>query len=356
MKGYRNHMSEYIVENLTKNNEHEWEKFNLNNNYGNIFHTLEWKKVIEESFNIKSICFLIYHRNKVIGICPFFIYSFYGFKGLMPLPHSDNEHILIDKVHHNHFVVEAILEKSEELVKKYHLSFFLINTTSNEIDSILADYGGLPYPIFSRNGRMLLDLDINNTEKIWNYFFSIRGRGRPRQYIRKFMKEHFKINSVQSLNDLTLFYKYYQENLKFKKIKSLPFSYFKKIWETYSHDRLRITLLENQENFFGGLMSIIDHERKIIHLRHLSINRNIPASYHPTYFLIWDAILTASKMGYKRICFGETSFDTKDVGFRIKNKFGCEKEFDYSRLYIHSKIAKIAYFTYQYGNVFRQLR
>ena len=48
-------------------------------------------------------------------------------------------------------------------------------------------------------------------------------------------------------------------------------------------------------------------------------------------------------MGYKRVCLGETSFNIKDVGFRIKNKFGREKEFDYYRLYMHSKIIQAVF-------------
>jgi len=341
-------MADYHIEELNPSNEDDWEKFIQKTEGGSLFHTLKWKNIIESSLDYKLYYYLIYFNDKVIAVCPFSKNTIKGFQGLMPPPNAEYRHILIDKEHCNRLVIEEILRKSQEIATENDLSFVLLTTISPGIRDSLNVYKQLhSYPIFGRSGHMVLDLKENNPEKIWNHYFSERGGGRPRQYIRKFEKDGIGIRVAESEEDIKIFYKFYKESARHWNIKPYPFSYFVYIWNTFSPEDIRISFLCNDKQVFGGLIAFLYPDKKIMYLRHLALSRKIPGRYHPAYYLIWDAVVNASNMNYDKICFGETPFDPNDVGYRIKFKFGCNYEFEYSYVLPISFIFKVGYYMYK---------
>jgi len=349
-------MSQYFVEELNPSTEIDWEKFNKKTDGGTFFHTLKWKNIIENSFNERLHYFLVYLENKVVAICPFCENIIRGFRGLAPIPNSDYRHLLIGKQNINHVIIKEILKKTKKILKNNKLSFILITTISKEIKNYFNKYTSYAYPIFGINGQFKLNLNENNPEKIWHNIFSERGKGKPRQYIRKFEKEEIKIKEAKSISDLKVFYKFYKANLEFKNIKPYPFSYFKEVWNTYTSTDIRITLLHKYEQIFGGLMAFLYPPKKTMYLRHLAINRAIPGSYHPTYYLIWNAVKKASEMNYNNICFGETPYEPDKATFRIKMKFGCSYEPEYSSIFSLRPLFKTSYNIYKYINFLKLYR
>lgn len=152
-------MADYFVEELCLDNEKDWKEFNEKTYGGSFFHTLKWKSILERCFNVRSYYFLVYDKDKVIAVCPFYENTIKGFKGLMLLPHSDYHSILLNKQNFNHLVGEIIINKCQEISKRNRLSFILITTLSEEIKDYFNSYNPITYP----SGRnMLLDLKENS--------------------------------------------------------------------------------------------------------------------------------------------------------------------------------------------------
>lgn len=336
-------MTDYFVEELCLDNEKDWKEFNEKTYGGSFFHTLKWKSILESSFGYESHYFLVYYKDRVIAACPFFESTLKGFKGLM-LPDSDYKHILVDKQNFNHLAGKAIMNKCYEISQRNRLSFILINTLSKEIKDHFNEFNPLPFPTI---GNMMLDLKENNAEKIWNNIFTAREN--QRKYIRRFTKDGFKIKEAKSLKDLKIFYKYYKANLEYINAVPYPFSHFEEIWNSYSSTNMIITLLHKNKKVFGGQLHFFDPSRKTIYLRYLALNRDIPRKYTPTYYIFWDAILRASRMGYTNVCYGSTPPNPDGIYYRLKKKFGCYYEENYSIIFPLSTTFKVTYYAYQFA-------
>lgn len=158
-------MVNYHIEELNPPNENDWEEFNKKTNDGSFFHTLKWKNMIENSYENKLHYYLIYLTDKVIPICSFCENSIKGFRGLIPITHSDFRHLLLNKQDYNH--LEEILKKIVEISRWEKLSFVIITTLSQEIKNYLKKYNPLAYPIFGEYGNFILNLKENSPERIW---------------------------------------------------------------------------------------------------------------------------------------------------------------------------------------------
>ena len=336
-------MTNYSIEELSVDNEKEWDRFNENFEDGSFYHTLKWKMILEKSFNFKSHCFLVRHREEVISICPFYEVTIKGFNGLQLLPESDYNNLLIENKHLNNLILKSIVDKTEKIVKNNKLSFAIISTLNKKAAGLSNNYDSLPFPI---TGNMEVDLRENSPEKIWNDIFSKKDN--QRKYIKRFDKDWFKLREIKSIKDLEIFYKYYKENLKFINAPPYLFSHFEKLLNTYSSSDIRITLLHKDEVIAGGLLAFLFSPKKTMYLRYLALNRQLPNKYHAPYYLYWDALMKASQMGYDKVSFGGTPNDSEDYNYRLKKKFGCSYKEIYSFILHYSTTFKFGYNVYRF--------
>jgi len=311
-------LTDYLIEDLTSDNEKEWDTFVEYFNDGSFYHTIKWKNIIERSFGFKQHCFLIRYKEKIIAICPFFEITIKGFKGLELLPRSDYNYLLIEEAHFNESIIKLILDKTQNIIKNNKLSFNIVHTNNKKCEKIFNNYKNLSYPI---EGNMEVNIRENNPDKIWNEIFSRKDN--QRKYIKRFDNDGFKLREINTKKDLEIFYNYYKENLKFIKAPFHPFSHFENLLNTCSSSDMRITLLFKDEIIAGGLLAFLFPHKKIMYLRYLSLNRSLPNKYHPPFYLYWDAIIKASKMDYEKVSFGSTPNDQGDYNYRLKKKFGC---------------------------------
>jgi hypothetical protein len=338
-------MLDYFVEELNPDNEKDWEQFNEKTDGGSFFHTLKWKNILERSLNFKSHYFLIYNNDRVISICPFYENKLKGFRGLMVLPDSDYHNILIDNNVTDHLFFNKILKKTKEIAKKSKLIFISITTLKEDIQNSFNNFSPLKYPL---EGNMILDINKNKPEKIWREIFNRLGKGKPRERIRKFEIENFTLNEANSIEDLKIFYKYYKENLEYKNLNAFLFTHFEQLWKMYSKNEMRITLLQKNDVYYGGLLAFLYSPKKTLYMRYFSLNRNIAGTYSPSYYLYWDAILKASELGFNTVSFGATPLDINSINYRTKIKFGCIYEKQYSVIFPLSSLFKLSYKTYTF--------
>ncbi len=71
--------------------------------------------------------------------------------------------------------------------------------------------------------------------------------------------------------------------------------------------------------------------RNTVYLTYLSLNRNLPNTYHPSYYLWWEAINWAWNNHYEKIFFGAQHLDENNPRYRIKSEFGAKFHPIYSK-------------------------
>jgi len=314
-----------------------WEEFNQKMEEGTFFHTNKWKKILE-SVGYTSHYFLIFDDEEIVGICPFFETNIKGFKGIATLPLSDYNHLIVKD--NNEYVMDFIRRRLELKAKNNSWSFILLNS----LDKNFENNFNKSYLKYTPSGNMVLDLEKLNPDKIWNEVFT--NKRKQRNHINKFENDGFKIKDLDSSNDMKIFFKYYLKNIRYIKGIECPYSHFMDLYGAYFPKNMQITLLHKEDLIAGGLLSFLDESKKIMYLRYLALNRDIPNRYTPPYFLFWDAIKRADKLGFKRICFGTTPSDEEHPAYKLKRNFGCEYENIYSVLIPLSKLFKLGYRTY----------
>lgn len=328
---------DYYIQELCDNNSNDWEKLCEESKEGTFFHSLKWKRILE-GLNYRNHCFLLYRNDEPVALCPFYEATIKGFRGLVSLPISDYDHIIV-KDRNDPTIAYRILEKCKEIAKKNKLFFIHINTLNKTIKENFNKYSPLPYPI---GGNMVLNLDKIDPGKIWSEIFSKKDR----KYISRFEKDGYRIEEIESIDNLKIFYKYYKANIEHINATPYPYTHFEDLLKIFSPRDMRITLLYKNENVAGGQLSFLYDSKKTMYLRYLSLNRNLPIRYSPTSYLRWNSIKKASRMGYNRICFGRTPHDSKDIHYKLKEMFGCQYEIEHSLIFPTSYLFKIGYNIY----------
>jgi len=323
----------YHIEELNNINVIDWKR--LCEEEGSFFHTLEWKQILEQSYNYISHYFLLYRDEELVALCPFYEAAINGIRGLVSLPDSDYNHIIItDKS--DSLIIDHIIDKCKEIARKNKLFFILITTFNELAKDHINRYKPLPYPII---GNMVLNLEELGQDKIWNEIFSTE----IRKYIRRFENDGFTIKEVNSIEDVKIFYNYYKINLEYINATPYPFSHFEDLLKTYSSTEMIMTLLYKNETVAGGHLAFLYSPKKTIFSRYMSLNRNLPSRYKPALYLYWDFIKRASEKGYSIVNFGRTPHFPNDIHYQLKEKFGCQYEKEYSMIIPTSYLFKIAY-------------
>jgi hypothetical protein len=340
-------MVSYHSEYLNQDNEEDWEALNRASPYGSCYHDLRWKRVMERSFNYKSRYFLVYDGKDPVALCPFFIEKVRGLKSLTSLPSADLKHIVITEPS-NQAIMKEILVKSIEIAKKDMCAFIIfVNSGIESIESVreVCSVNNWKTVPFSINGYLALDLEKNDPTYIWNNVFN--SKESQRKYIRRFEQSGFNFRESSSQEDLDTFYEYYSQNLIY--IGATPFnrSHFNIIFDIYSKE-LRMTFLEKDGEMAGGVIAILDPQKKIMHLRYMALNRDMANTYHPTYAIYWEAVNKAYELGYRGVCFGTNAKDEQNKSYRIKKGFGCEYINNYAELMPMNPLYSLFYKVYQY--------
>ena len=337
---------DYIIEELSNKNADDWKRLSEECKEGSFFHTLKWKQILEQSFNYKSHNFLLYRNGEPVALCPFYEDTIQGIRGLVSLPLSDYNHLLItDK--NDSLIPYHILNKCKEIIKKKKL-FYLIVTTSNEFTrDYFNKYKPLPHPI---TGTMVLNFEDHNPDNIWNEVFSKIDR----KYIRRFEKDGFKIKEIRSIEDIKAFYELYKINLESINATPYLFSHFEDLLNTYSSTEMIITLLYKDDDIYGGQLGFMHEPNKTMYIRYLSLNKKLPSRYHSTLYLYWDIINRAFEKGYKVVDFGQTPPYPNNVYYKAKEKFGCQYQKKKSSVFPSSFIFKLGYMVYY--NIYTQAK
>jgi hypothetical protein len=332
-------MAEYHLERLTEANAKRWDDFNAASPEGDFFHSLRWKPIAEAQNRSPRHDFLLFKNDAVVGLFPCLEHTIQRFSGLVPASYPMTLHAILED-YRDPVALQCAIEELKRLnggSKK--ISFVCPATVRQEAFDAITAYPLYPYPFSPGDveGDMVLDLSRSPPEKLWDSFTARSGQ---RTKIRQFEKSGFEIREVRTEDDLHLFYRYYAENMKYIGGSLPPLSFFAGLLETMP-DEVRITLLSKGPLVAGGTLNILDRPRRRVHGIYLSLNRDLPNKYSPSYYIYWDSLVWAWENHYEKVTFGrEYAKDLNDSNprYRIKRDFGAEFEPVHSRMVPLSRI------------------
>ncbi|MDN7023722.1 GNAT family N-acetyltransferase [Methanoculleus sp. FWC-SCC1] len=321
---------EYSLQELSEENAAVWESFNNRSPEGTFFHSLKWKSVLEDALNLDLKYWILYKGREAVGILPSKTRRLPFLKGLDPIPYSECNSILLDTDFNPHDL-NAILSL---FAQKYRYLFLNVNEAS------LVDHIGYDHYPADDTGNMILNLRQRPPDSIWESFPAKKGQ---RKFIRRFDEKSFTIREICREEAIQQFYRYYVENLTRMQGDILPLSFFQRLLETFSPADMRITSLAKGDLYAGGLLTFLHPAGRTAYFQYLSLNRNLPGTFHPTYPLFWEGLVWAWNNGYDTIFLGRQKLDPTNTRFRIKADFGADHVPIYSRVVLLSKMAALPY-------------
>jgi len=317
-----------IVEPL--DDEIEWEKFVAGSHDGTFFHTIKWKNVLERSFSYQSSYLCIRDSSgQLVGVCPFFITKkMWPFKVLDSLPDSDLGGPLFKKEYKKD-AAKALVNYLVELGANKGIAYTKMRLSDLEACGYLRTNDS---KVDDHSGTMILDLNKNPKDIIWDKVFTKKGG--QRRLIRRFEKDRFQSREAKCLEDLNKFYKIYCEHMDHIGAPPYPLKYFENVWSLLHPDNFNLILVEKDDECIGSSAFFIYKEHRSIYLCYVGYNKELLSNrYNYSYYARWKEIEWAQENGFRYVSFGPSPKDFNSVYHSRKSSFGCDFNQDH-HLYI----------------------
>lgn len=300
------------MEVVTNVEENEWRKFLDICDTATIYHTPEWKKLIEDTFNYKPYyLFLKNDYGEIVGLLPMFhVRSRLSGDGLCCVPFAHECGPIGDEHTLNILTKDGIdLYRNMEIGSGGHH----FNRHIEVKDSLNADF-------HLRNIFSVYTLELSNVETTWSIIHKS-----VRRYIKKSL-DKVEISKSNCIEDAELFFQVNCRNKKDKGLISHPKDFFLNLVRIMP-ENIDIYLAKFDNKIIGGIMNI-SFKNKVFYGFGATDPRYI--DYHPLYGCLWKSIEDACLNGYRIYDFGIASYnDTGMINF--KKRWGTiEKKLYYS--------------------------
>jgi len=297
-----------IIENSVA--ESEWCRFLKDCPGATIYHTPEWKRFLEQTFQYKPhYLFATDNSGNVVGLLPLFhVRSRLTGNRLCSVPFSHECGCLGDQEVCATLVDEAIAIRAKNTIDKI------------EIRNFSGHEGFRRIQYFSTH---LLDLSAN-PEDTWK----LLEKGSVRWAVKKAKNLGVTVSTSPHIDDLKKFHELNRITKQNLGVPSHPWKFFENLFSTLDgYVTLYLSYFENQI-IGGGIM--VRYKEHVLYgygaadpdFRHL----------HPYNAFIWKSIEDACIQGYRCFDFGRTSFT--DAGLiQFKKKWGTREKKLYYSLY-----------------------
>jgi hypothetical protein len=167
------------------------------------------------------------------------------------------------------------------------------------------------------------------------------------------------VDEVDSAEDLNTFFHYYAKNIdfvnmgrKFSGEQPYPADcrFEREVVRIYKNQAV-VAMLRRNEEIAGGIL-LLKSGRKM-YGRALSINRELPNRYSPTWPLLWYGVRQAAEMGFSAFCFGDTPDNSEDIHYWIKAKYGAHFQRRYAVIFSQSRVFNLAYGAFRFAQQHR---
>lgn len=302
--------------NFYSDNEFDsWTNYINNSTSSTIYHTLEWKKILEDTFNYRPYYLVAYDEEDIKGVLPLFEVKTFFKRKLISLPFS----YLGGPVAENSAISGSLIKTGLNLINSSHYDSFEIRSQGN-IDLLIKN---------NYYKDLVLDLSHNIVDVEKNIHKSIR------RYFKN--KNKVKIREATTLNDLKSFYELYLGMRKKHGVPPQRFAFFKSMFEILRPKNLIQILICSKSDKDIGAIILLLFKDKIIYAYGATDEKY--KDYHPNILLLWEGIKYGCMNDFKSFYFGRTSKDQAGL-MNFKKKWG-SREVDLS-YYFHPSMPNIA--------------
>ena len=295
---------EITVEIYSNENLKEYNQFILNNPSSNIYHTIEWKNIIERNFNYKSFYLLARNEeDKICAVLPLFlIKNFYGIR-LDSLPYTPYGGTTGDQRY-----IEILIKKAIELKKQLNCTSLAIKDNTLQFDNIFNHFNMTKSVNWDRQL-----IKIEDPESMWNNL-----KKSNKENIRKAIKNNFNIISVTKEEELKEFY--YLISLTYRRLGFMvpTYKFFLDIYNTmHSKGYIEVLLVRyNGEPIASSLNYLFNKNLFVAYGGWDKKEKNLKANN----YLDWTSLCYCYKKSYKYLDFGLTTKENKGL-FTYKSSF-----------------------------------
>lgn len=294
------------IEQLRKKDETKWNRFVEFHPRSSVYHTLEWRKVLEKTYGYKPYYLLAKNdSDEITGVLPLFeINSFIFGNRLVSLPFS---------------YCAGILSTSNSTIAG--LLDFAINLTIEKDLNYLELKQGLYYldksGLVNTNNHISSILRLSkNQEDVWKNVKKSRKRG-----IKKAQRKGVVVRELSSEKELKEFYMMVLETRKMQGVPPYPFSFFVNMYKYMKH-HLKIFFSYYKDNPIAGVIFQL-HKDSILYGYSMTYKKKALLKLYPMTMLIWEVIQWACKNNYRIFDFGITPITHKSLLY-FKSSWGTE--------------------------------
>lgn len=317
------------VQFATSKDKDNWNHVAELSDYGTIFHTWEWKCVIEQSFGDTAYSIVAKEDDKIVGIFPLFsrpmlvenkfhkcIEPFsnnfqvlwsphpraWGYGGPIALP--DRESVVIQSLFN---FAEQFVHKNKRFVD-WRISSFCDPNIKN---------------IFLRDNEYLSNVRqtsilklSEDVELLWNNL-----KKQTRNGVRKAIKENIEVVEASHISEIKEMYRILCKDLYERtEIPRNPYIYFRAIWDILVPAKKAKFLLARYDGKLIGSIILFYHESMMFYEHAASLRQY--SKLQPNNVLLWKAIEEGSANGFKFFDLGGMPLDEEDGIYKFKNGWG----------------------------------
>ena len=285
---------------VSKVKDEEWNEFLEKAPNSNIFHTPEWKRIVENTFDYKPIYMFLKDKEGVLrGILPlFYINKRLTGKRICSVPFSH--------------ICGALGEDTYKMAL-YKTLFLKYNELSADIAEIRQDERTFGFHTEHKFSTYVLNVDANLKSSLSKSM---------RRYLNKSLAFNDIVRAVDksAINDI---YELNCLNKKKNRVIAPPKKFFKNMVR-YLGDNVHFHLIMNKGSSIGGAVSIDVHKNRLNYY----IGCTDPSYYnkYPSYSYLWDMARLCLEKGTKELDLGPSSPDPENSLTKFKIRWGGKEE------------------------------
>lgn len=274
--------------------EEQWNEYIHHHSDSKIYHTLEWKKVLEETYSTLNDRYLVSldKNNSVNGIMPLFkIKSLLFGNRLSSLPLSNYAEILAD----NNQIRDALIEQAIEMSKSENCKFLEIRENKHLNKECINKF-----KLTEMDDYLTVIVPLSeNPEDLWLKMNKAR-----RKSINKSKKEGIVIRESNDLDDLKKHYEILLDIRKDQGVPSYGFKFFKNMHEhLFKKDYARLYLAEKDGKVLFALVAFL-YKKTMTAGYGMARKEKEFANLHASELAYWHCFEWACNNGFKEFDFG----------------------------------------------------
>jgi serine/alanine adding enzyme len=299
-----------LVEELRESKE--WDTFVNQAESSTFYHTLEWRRVIENSFSHRSLYLTIRDSDgEVVGLCPGFIVRSRRAAVYDSMPYSDYGGPVIASQCFDE-ASTALANSLRIICRDKRLWYAKISFMNDRAARVFESPQG-----YVEAGRGVVEIDLKRTtpENLWitSSFYRLRKR------IRAIERDGLQAQEAVCMADLEDFYRLYNKNMRYIGASPYPRVFIENMWRMLYPRNFRIWLVGKNKRI-GGI-AVFKHKRTT-YWAYAGIDRRFSGKYSLVPYLVWKEINKAKEEGCRYVSLGSTSTKASNVHHIQKMSFG----------------------------------